>query len=287
MGYQPRRKSPRAGRGYGKFLREKTRDKKQFSRSQIRQFEEEKQVLTEKEIAEITLKRLHTLGNQKFGSSPFSEHFDRWIANVDAVLGEFKAHPTIGADETFLQETQDALAIIKRQLEDRRCGEELVTQEAEELSKFRTQLKTINIDYAAKALTVKVRKRKEINRLNRVIEALKREQDDVIKMKTGFFHLTSKKKREQKEAQIVQKLSDRQTELELAMLDFSAEQKDLKDSYDTKREPVLKEIKNLQKTIGVAELDGSLEERWFACEALIDAVNSFLQRKAASNQINS
>jgi hypothetical protein len=29
------------------------------------------------------------------------------------------------------------------------------------------------------------------------------------------------------------------------------------------------------------ETDSSLEKRWFACEALIDAINSFLQRKAA------
>jgi hypothetical protein len=35
-----------------------------------------------------------------------------------------------------------------------------------------------------------------------------------------------------------------------------------------------------QKTIDAMETDGSLEERWFACEALADAVNTFLQRKA-------
>jgi hypothetical protein len=27
------------------------------------------------------------------------------------------------------------------------------------------------------------------------------------------------------------------------------------------------------------ETDGSLEERWFACEALADAVNALMQRK--------
>jgi hypothetical protein len=45
-------------------------------------------------------------------------------------------------------------------------------------------------------------------------------------------------------------------------------------------EPELKQLKDYQKKTREIETDGSLEERWFACEALIDAVNSFLQRKA-------
>ena len=99
-------------------------------------------------------------------------------------------------------------------------------------------------------------------------------------MKTGFFHGISKKKREQKELAIAQELNDKQTELELVMLDFSAKQKELRAEYDRKREPVLEEIKKFHRIIQTLETDGSLEERWFACEALIDAVNSFLQRKA-------
>jgi hypothetical protein len=99
-------------------------------------------------------------------------------------------------------------------------------------------------------------------------------------MKTGFFHGISKKDREQKEGAIAQELNDKQTELELVMLDFSAKQKELKEEYDTKREPVLEEIKKFRRTIQTLEMDGSLEERWFACEAIIDAVNSFLLRKS-------
>jgi hypothetical protein len=42
----------------------------------------------------------------------------------------------------------------------------------------------------------------------------------------------------------------------------------------------LDEIKIFRRIIQKLETDDSLEERWFACEALIDSVNSFLQRKA-------
>jgi hypothetical protein len=103
----------------------------------------------------------------------------------------------------------------------------------------------------------------------------------VIRMKTGFFRGVSRKDREQKEMEIVQELSDKQRELELVMLSFGAEQKELRAEYERKREPVMEQIKNFRKIMRNTETDDSLEERWFACEALIDAINTFLQRKAA------
>jgi phage host-nuclease inhibitor protein Gam len=99
-------------------------------------------------------------------------------------------------------------------------------------------------------------------------------------MKTGFFHGISKKNRERKETVVVKELTDKQTELELVMLDFNVKQKELRAEYDRKREPVLEEIKKFRRIVQTMETDSSLEERWFACEALIDSINSFLQRKA-------
>jgi len=69
----------------------------------------------------------------------------------------------------------------------------------------------------------------------------------------------------------------------LVMLDFSAQQKEHRNEYERKREPVAEQIKRLKKLVRNSEVDGSLEDRWFACEALIDAVNTFLQRKATQH----
>jgi len=102
-------------------------------------------------------------------------------------------------------------------------------------------------------------------------------------MKTGLFHGISKKDREQKEMAIAQELNNRQTELELVMLDFNAKRKELQGEYDRKKEPVIDQIKKLHKKMQSLEMDGSLEERWFACETLIDALNTFLQRKATQS----
>ncbi|MGD6806602.1 MAG: hypothetical protein ACQCN4_06550 [Candidatus Bathyarchaeia archaeon] len=278
MGYQPRKKSARdKGRGYGRFLREKFRGKNRKAKSA--DYGQEKRVLTENEAVEITLKRLHTLGNQRFGSSPFSEYFDRWLLNVEAVLDEFKSHPSIGVDETFLRECNATLVSVKLQLENRRRREMTVNREIEKLADCRRRLQTINNDYSAKVIDVKTRKSREIKRLSEAIDALKKEQDAVIRLKTGILQLRSKKKREQKEIEVVQALTEKQNELEVATMNFNSEEKKFRDEFEAKKEPIYEEINKLQKIIGDIDTDGSLEERWFACEALIDAVNSFIQRK--------
>lgn len=281
MGYQPRIKSPKGAiHVYKKPLREKRKDRKRIRRGTAKPIMEEKHETTEREVSELTLKQLHTLGSQKFGSSPFSEHFDRWLTNVTAVLDEFKSHPKIGSDDQFVMEYSRTLSSIKNQLEVICRKETALDQELNNLSDWRSRLKQINKEYATLTGTLKGQRNREIKRLYSVINRLQKEQDEVIRMKTGFFHGVSKKNREQKEMVVVKELNDKQTELELVMLDFSAKQKELRAEYDRKREPVLEEIKKFRRIIQTMETDSSLEERWFACEALIDAINSFLQRKA-------
>jgi hypothetical protein len=281
MGYQPRKTSPKGAiHGYKKPLRERRKDRKRVRKGISQPILEQKHIPTEREITEVTLKRLHTLGIQKFGSSPFSEHFDRWLMNVTAVLGEFESHPNINVDDEFVKERSQTLFTIKSQFENLSRKETTLDQELKNQSDWRNRFKQINKEYATLAGAIRGQRNREIKRLNGIINGLKKDQDSVIRMKTGFFHGISRKDREQKEMAISQELNNRQTELELVMLDFNVKQKELRAEYDRKKEPVLEQIKKFHKIIQNLETDGSLEERWFACETLIDALNTFLQRKA-------
>jgi hypothetical protein len=279
MGYQPR-KLPKSGiHEYKKPLREKGKNRKHIrKRGELRL--EENHIATEREISEATLKRLHTLGIQKFGSSPFSEHFDRWLQNVAAVLDEFKSNPNLGVDDQFVKECSQVLSIIKHQLEVICRKEATLNRELSNLSDWKSRLKQINKEYSTLAGAIKSQRNREIKHLQSGINRLNRDQDEIIRMKTGFFRGVSKKKREQKEIAVGKELNDRQTELELVLLNFSVKHKELRAEYERRREPVMGEIKKFRRIIQNLETDDSLEQRWFACEALIDAVNTFLQRKA-------
>jgi len=279
MGYQTRKKSPRdANHEYRKPLREKSKDRKRSLRRHGKIILETSKSITERELSEATLKRLHTLGSQKFGSSPFSEHFNRWLANVDAVLCEFEA--TMNVDEQFAIERTQTLSSIKPQLEEKRRQEASIEQSLKDLANYRNHLKQINTDYRTVLCAIRGQKNVEIKRLNSVMNNLKKERNKIVQSKTSFFRGISKKDREQKEIALTEELNSKQTELELILLNFKDQQRRLQDEYEKKKEPILEQIKVFKKKIRDMETDGSLEERWFACEALIDAINNFLQRKA-------
>jgi len=282
MGYQPRIKSPKGAiRKYNKSPYERGKGKKRVHDHAGRPAPEEKQPLTEREISELTLRQLHTLGSQRFGSSPFSQHFDRWLNNVTAVLCEFELNPNIVVDDQFVEERSEALSAIKLRLDEIGQEEAAVNQEVRSLSDYRNRLEHINTKYLTMIGSIRDRKKSDLKNLYRTIDHLKKDQDKVIKMKTGFFHGISRKEREQKETEITQELSEKQREVELAILELNVERKQVREEWEQTREPVSDQIKYFQKRIDNLETDGSLEERWFACETLIDAVNAFLQRKAA------
>jgi hypothetical protein len=281
MRYQPQKRSHRdANHEYTKPLREKSKNSVCRGRRVGKTTQEQKHIATAKEVSEGTLKRLHTLGSQKFGSSPFSEHFDCWLMNVKAVLSEFESNPNISVDEQFLRERSQILSIIEQQLEQRRLREVSLDEEQRNLSECKNILEQFKTEYLTMTKEIRRQRNREIKRLYRDIGRLKRDQDEVIRMKTGFFRGVSKKGREQKEMEISQRLTDEQRALELATLNFKVAQGKLRDEYEKKSTPVLNQMKNFQKKLDDGETDGSLEDRWFACEALIDAVNSFLQRRA-------
>jgi hypothetical protein len=282
MGYQPRKKLSRdAIHEYRKSLQEKSKNKKSIRVPHGGLPAEKAQIFTEKEISEATLRRVHTLGSQKFGSSPFSEHFNRWLTNLSTVLDEFQAHPDINVDKQFLTECNQTLSNIGSQLKERRHQETSLDQELKNLAYCREHLNQINSEYATIASKIRDQKNREVRCINSSINRLKEEQEEVIRIKTGLFRSVSKKEREQKEIVIVEELNNKQTELEIVILYFKNQQRILQDNYEKKKEPVLEQIYDLKKKIQHMDMDDSLEDRWFACEALIDSINSFLQRKAA------
>ena len=137
------------------------------------------------------------------------------------------------------------------------------------------------MEYSKALMAIRSKRNRAVELITSKIDGLKGEQDKIIQTKAGLFRTVSKKAREQKEIVVVEQLSEKQRELEMVFLDFSTQKKQLQEEFDAKREPILEQMKRVQKKISDLDTDASLEARWFACESLIDAVNSFMQRKSA------
>lgn len=241
----------------------------------------ENSVLTSEEVAERTLNRLRSLGNQVFALFPFSEHFGRWLIDLRVVLSEFESSPAARVDDQFVKERSRILSNVELELEERRCKEVSGEEAFRSLSDNRILLEQIEEEHIARAKETEDRKDSEIKRLSSNIDGLKAELDRIVRMKTGIFRAMSKKAKAQKEVEAARRLESAQGELASAVQHFTAEQEKLRDEYERRKQPVIEQMQNQQKEIENQDIDGSLEVRRVACEALINAVSELLARAKA------
>jgi len=282
MVYQPRTRAARnSGRRRDIPRREKAKakaagKKHRSSRSYV---SEEKHVPTSEEVVKSALNSLRIVGNQRFGLPPFYEHFDRWLANLGDVLSEFESSPAIGVDDEFVKQHSQILSNARLQLEERRREEVSRDEAIKSLSENRILLERIEEEHATRMKEIEGRKDSEIKGLTSNVEVLREELDRIARMKTGIFRAVSKKSRAQKEAEATRRLKTAEGDLRLAVRRFTDEQERLRDEYERRKQPVIEQIRDLQKRIKNQEFDHSLEDRRAACESLANAVNVLLERK--------
>jgi len=281
MGYRPQVKSSKRSRGRQRSPHEKKKTKGKKHRSSGKYLLEESPVPSMAEVAEKTLSRLHSLGNQIFAVFPFNVYFDGWLVNLKDVLITFESSSNISADEQFTQECAKVLADVEHQLEERRRKEVSVEEAIKSISAHKILLQLSEEEYTAKTRVVEGQRNSELARLNNSIEGFRKDLADLAMVKAGLFRAMSKKAKAQKEAEITQKLNATQNELESVVQNSAVEQESLRKEHETKKQLAIEQMEELQKKIEGSEIDASLEDRRVACEALVNAVNALLQRMPA------
>jgi chromosome segregation ATPase len=240
---------------------------------------EKNHVLTLEEVVGKTLVKLRSLGRQTFGLFPFNEYFDDWLVNLRRALSDFESSPAISIDEQFVKEYSQIISDVKRKLEERRREEAAYNAARKSLLDDKSLLERIDEEYTTRNREIEARKKSEIKRLSRNIQSLKEELGRIAQMKTGIFRSVSKEAKEQKEAEATQRLNSTQSELKSTVHNYTAEQEKLRNEYEKRKQTVIERIQNLQKEIDNLAVDGSLEARRAACEALVNVVNALLTRK--------
>jgi chromosome segregation ATPase len=262
--------------------RKKAKARRQKHRFSQRNLLEESHVPTSGEVVEKTLVRLHSLGNQMFGLFPFSEYFDDWLMNLRDVLSGLESSSAISADDQFMNERSQIVSSVERELEEWRRKEAVHDVAMKSLSENRSLLERIDEECATRKGEIERRKNSEIKRLSKAVQDLKEELDHIAQMKAGIFRSISKKAKAKKEVETAQKLESAQSKLQSAVQNFTAQEEKLRNEYKKRKQPVIEQIQNLQKEIENLEIDGSLESRKAACEALANEVNALLKRKSSS-----
>ncbi len=231
------------------------------------------------EIAESAFKTLSNLGTQTFALFPFSQYFDDWLMNIRRVVSEFESNPTVTVDEQFVKERSQIFVDVEREFADRRLKEASMQESATALSDTNHFLAQLDADYASQTRTLSQKRNSDIERLTKNVHNLEEELILTEKMKTSFFSPMSKRIKAQKTSEVTQKLSTAKAELEVAMQNFRVEQEKLHDDYMNKKMATAGKVQELEKEIANIETDTSTEARRKTCDALVNSINAFIQRK--------
>ena len=106
--------------------------------------------------------------------------------------------------------------------------------------------------------------------------------EHIAQMKTGILRRISKDTKTQRDAEARQRLAVAQDELAASVQRLNDEQETVRAEYETRRQVVSKQIQEFEKEALSQEIDDSLDARHAACDSLVNAVNSFLERNKLS-----
>jgi hypothetical protein len=240
---------------------------------------EESEAPTFQEAMEKTLGRLHSLGGQIFALSPFSQYHDDWLLSLKSVLSEFESNPTVTVDEKFVKERSQVMADVELKLAERRREEAVLVEATRRLANQNHLLVQIDRNYATANRKLASKRNREIKRLTRKVHDFGEELDEASQMKASIFSPFARRAKSNRTAEVTRKLDVARSELESVVKAFKVDQEKLHDEYEKKKQAVIKQVRSLEKEIEGLETDGSVEDRRLACNALVNSLNTLLQRK--------
>ena len=284
MGFQQRARTPRdLGRRPGK---NKPQTKLGKRRTGVEYRFEQEHVTTITEVASRTLNSLSRLGNQRFAVAPFCDHYDRWLLNLRNVLSDFETSFAVTVDDRFKEERLRALSSIELALSDRRAKETSNDEAVRRLNRSLLDVKSLlaqtDREYATRINEIASERERAVKPVVTNLGKLRRELNRIVQMRAGFLRGISKKTKAEKTTETTRRLDSTKEELARIEQSFASEEKKLRSEYEHRRRQMLDQIANYQKEAeylgaGMQE-DDSIAPRRTACDELVNAVNSLLQR---------
>jgi hypothetical protein len=282
MSYRPQTRSRRnTGRGRRKLHHEKSKGKGQKHSYRGKYLLEESEAPTFEEVVAKTLIRLHSLGDQIFAFSPFSQYFNDWLLSLKSVLSEFESDAAANVDEEFVKERSQVITDIELKLDERRREEAVLVEATRRLADQNHLLVKIDREYASATRKLASKRKGEIKSLTRRVRDFEEELDETSQMKTGINPF-AKRAKSNRIAEVTRKLNASKSEVEAVVKAFEVDQEKLHDKYEERKQAVIEQVWKLEKEIEGLETDRSVEDRRLACETLVNAVKALLTREGAS-----
>ena len=236
----------------------------------------ERNIANARELAERIIDTSNQLGTQVFATSPFSENYDKWVADLRRIASDFESNSIIKADQQFVKDRSQIFLDLESMLAQKRIEEANVGGVAKALADNNHLLVETDKEYAEKARELTLKQDSETERLQNQIRDLEHQVQSQEEDSSKRNIL--KKKIDEKTPQLKLDLKSAKSQLEATQKNFEAEQDKLHDDYEKKKQDIMAKVESLRRKLDMLETDTSLEARQAASKALADAINAQIQR---------
>jgi hypothetical protein len=283
MSYEPRSRGMRSRRISSK--KPASKEKREGEESQFAY--QEIVPVNPEEVSARAVNALDHLGNQRFGMPPFSEHFRRWIVDIESVIGDFKS----SLPETVIGNLDDTVAQlvsnIRNELETRIKAEEVqtsnVTETLKELADTDRAIAELDSQQRIRVHEAKRATEKSVTKLRGEIDALDAERLRLLKQKPTFLERllgSAKTKVESSSRSLHSKQSDLTRKEERLMKHIDV----LRSDYTEKRKPLAARQAQLRQKLAELRsttMDDAVDLRKAACEQLRQMIPTILAKPTA------
>ena len=282
MTYEPRSRGMRSRRVATR--KPASKDKKETEESEFAY--QEPVSVNPQEVSARVMNALDHLGGQRFGMPPFSEHFRRWMVDIESVLNDFRSSLPNVVDETLDTSIGEFVSNIRNELNSRINSEEDLSAKIGELLKQLTdnerELAELDSEQRSKVHEAKKATEKSMKKIRGEIDALDEQRLKLLRQKPKFLERIFGGTKTKVESSS-RSLHSKQNDLVSREKNLKQRLDALRSDYDSKRKPLAAHQTELRKQLAELRsttIDDALEVRRVACEKIRDAISAALSQRA-------
>lgn len=278
MSYEPRSRGMRPRRMGTK--KPASKGKRESEESQF--VYQENVPVNPREASGRLINALDHLGNQRFGMPPFSEHFRRWILDIESILNDFKNSLPEAASASFDTSIGPVMANIRNELNGRISAEEDLSSKIAELLRQladnERELGELESEQRIKVHEARRTTEKSMKKLRGEIDELDAQRLKLLRQKPKFLERLFGGTKTRVESSS-RSLHSKRKDLLSSEADLKRRIDALRSDYEEKRKPLTERQAELRKRLAelrLTTMDDALDARKVACEQIRQTVSNAL-----------
>ncbi len=236
------------------------------------------------QLSSKILNAIEHLGSQRFALPPFSEHFQRWMSDIRALLMEFESELPGAVDKQYRENVEKSLSIVQEVLTKRIEVEKNASSEIsnlhQRLAATEIELSKFDHDYKTHIRQIRSRHERSAQELGEEIASIDKQRMKILREKPNFLQRIFRRSESTLEER-TSELQSKRNSLGRSKQTLKEELEKSRADYESRRKHIVEEHEELRAKMAELSgktLDDALEIRKIACQELHRTVSEAVGR---------